>query len=184
MHSVGCCTSVVTATPSTSAGRVEQQVKASELEDQRGRLVSMVAVIALFVGALLVIAFRSGGNTSAALRGHPVIVTFGASWCHPCYQEYPLLVRAAALHAGRLVVVSVMYEDVKADEVRFLRREGVHWAAIDDTSNAIAEAYQVHGLPETFFITPQGVLQARGWGLTTQRALDGPLQRLLAAPAK
>ena len=110
-----------------------------------------------------------------------MIVAFGASWCQPCYEEYPLLVRAAARYAGRLVVVSVMYQDLRADELRFLRREGVHWAAIDDNSNAIAEAYQVHGLPETFFIAPGGNLVARGFGLTSQRALDGPLNRLLAA---
>ena len=180
-------------------------------EDLRRRVVSLVTVIALIVGSLLFVALRasSSGHTAAqvsgrtlvgrpapeftatdldghrfslsSLRGRPAIVAFGASWCHPCYEEYPLLVRAAAKYSGRLAVVSVMYEDVKAAELRFLRGQAVSWPAIDDSSNAIAEAYQVHGLPETFFITPSGKLAERGWGLTTQRALDGPLSRLLAA---
>jgi cytochrome c biogenesis protein CcmG, thiol:disulfide interchange protein DsbE len=183
-------------------------------EDLRRRVVSLVIVISIIVGLLLFVALRAGSRGHAAaqvsgttligqpapnftatdldghslslasLRGRPLVIAFGASWCHPCYEEYPLLVRAAAKYAGRLAVVSVMYEDVKADELQFLRRQGVHWPAIDDTSNAIAEAYQVHGLPETFFVTRAGVLVERGWGLTSQRALDGPLQRLLALDRK
>jgi len=191
---------------------LQPQPSAAEAPEVRHRrVIGLVIVVAVIVGSLLFVALRSSSSHSAvqvsgstlvgrpapdfaatdlagnrfslsSLRGHPVIVAFGASWCHPCYEEYPLLVRAEAKYAGRLVVVSVMYEDLPADESRFLRREGVHWTAIDDSSNAIAQAYQVHGLPETFFVTPGGTLAARGFGLTSRRALDGPLNRLLAAP--
>lgn len=191
-----------------------ESTTAEASEDLRRRVVSLVIVIAIIVGLLLFMAVHAGSRAHSAaqvdgsvligepapdftatdldghrfslssLRGRPVIVTFGASWCHPCYEEYPLLVRAAAKYAGRLAIVSVMYQDLRADELRFLRRQSVHWPAIDDTSNAIAEAYEVHGLPATFFITPTGTLSERAWGLTTPRALDGPLGRLLTTSLK
>ena len=180
-------------------------------EDLHRRVISLAIAIAIVVGVLLFTAFRAHGSHSvvrvggsaivghpapdftatdlaghqfslSSLRGHPVILAFGASWCRPCFEEYPLLVRAEAKYAGRLVVVSVMYEDLRAAELRFLNGQGVHWTAIDDNTNAIAAAYQVHGLPETFFVTPGGTLAERGFGLTSQRALDGRLNRLLAAP--
>jgi cytochrome c biogenesis protein CcmG/thiol:disulfide interchange protein DsbE len=174
------------------------------------RVIVLVVVIAALAGALLFVSLRSSARPSSqtatgklrvgqaapsftatdlaghrfslsAARGHPVIVTFGASWCHPCNEEYPLLARAAQQYAGRLIVVSVMYQDLRADATRFLRKYHATWPAIDDKSNVISKAYQVHDLPQTFFITPSGVLQSREWGLTTQRALDVPLHRLLAS---
>ncbi len=116
----------------------------------------------------------------AAYRGRPLIVSFAASWCHPCNQEYPLLVKAAAKYKGKLAIVSVMHGDLPRDEHNFLRRFHVGWPAVDDTSNAISTAFRVGEIPDTFFITPAGVVQERVFAITSQRALDGPLNRLLA----
>jgi cytochrome c biogenesis protein CcmG/thiol:disulfide interchange protein DsbE len=117
----------------------------------------------------------------AAYRGRALIVAFGASWCNPCREEYPLLVDAAAEHGDKLAIVSVMHNDLEGDARAFLREFGVEWPAINDESNAISSAYGVVGLPQTFFITAKGVVQARVFGITSQDALDQPLNRLLAA---
>jgi len=116
----------------------------------------------------------------ASYRGRPVIVSFAASWCHPCNQEYPLLVKAAAQHKGKLVVLSVMHDDLVGDEHDFLRKFHVEWPAVDDQSNAISTAFRVAEIPDTFFITPAGVVQERVFAITSQSALNGPLNRLLA----
>jgi cytochrome c biogenesis protein CcmG/thiol:disulfide interchange protein DsbE len=116
----------------------------------------------------------------ASYRGRALIVSFGASWCHPCRQEYPLLVEAAAKHGSRLAIVSVMHKDLSGDARAFVREFDARWPAINDESNAISSAYGVVGVPQTFFITPNGVVQARVFGITSHGALDPPLQRLLA----
>jgi cytochrome c biogenesis protein CcmG/thiol:disulfide interchange protein DsbE len=116
----------------------------------------------------------------ASYRGRALIVSFGASWCHPCRQEYPLLVAAAAKHGHRLAIVSVMHEDLNRDARKFVREFHARWPAINDESNAISSAYGVVGVPQTFFITPSGVVQARVFGITSHSALDPPLKRLLA----
>jgi peroxiredoxin len=115
----------------------------------------------------------------AAYRGRPLIVSFAASWCHPCNQEYPLLVKAAAKHKGELAVISVMHDDLVGDEHNFLRQFHVPWPAVDDQSNAISTAFRVGEIPDTFFITSTGVVQERVFAITSQAALDGPLNRLL-----
>jgi peroxiredoxin len=117
----------------------------------------------------------------ASYRGRPVLVSFGASWCHPCNEEYPLLVRAAARHPD-LALLSVMHDDLASDAKRFVARYHADWPAINDESNAISKAYGVVGIPQTFFITKTGRIQARVYGITTQKALDGPLNRLLSTP--
>jgi peroxiredoxin len=116
----------------------------------------------------------------ASYRGRPLIVSFAASWCHPCNQEYPLLVKAAAEHRGTLAVLSVMHDDLVGDEHAFLREFHVTWPAVDDQSNAISTAFRVGEIPDTFFITPTGVVQARVFAIASRAALDGPLNRLLA----
>jgi cytochrome c biogenesis protein CcmG/thiol:disulfide interchange protein DsbE len=116
----------------------------------------------------------------ASYRGRALIVSFGASWCHPCRQEYPLLVDAAAKHGQKLAIVSVMHHDLNGDARRFVKEFHAAWPAINDESDAISNAYGVVGVPQTFFITPKGVVQARVYGITSHRALDPPLDRLLA----
>jgi Thiol-disulfide isomerase and thioredoxins len=116
----------------------------------------------------------------ASYRGRALIVSFGASWCHPCREEYPLLVDAAAKHGTRLAIVSVMHDDLDGDARAFVRKYDARWPAINDESNAISSAYGVVGVPQTFFITPSGVVQARVFGITSHRALDPPLKQLLA----
>jgi cytochrome c biogenesis protein CcmG/thiol:disulfide interchange protein DsbE len=115
----------------------------------------------------------------ASYRGRPLIVSFGASWCHPCRQEYPLLVATAAKHGAKVAIVSVMHDDLNGDARAFVKEFHARWPAINDESNAISEAYGVVGVPQTFFITPEGVVQARVYGITSHSALDPPLNRLL-----
>ena len=116
----------------------------------------------------------------ASYRGRALIVSFAASWCHPCNQEYPLLVKAAEEHPGTLAVLSVMHDDLIGDEHTFLRKFHVTWPAVDDQSDAISTAFRVAEIPDTFFITPAGVVQERVFAITSRSALDGPLNRLLA----
>ena len=115
-----------------------------------------------------------------SFRGRALIVSFGASWCGPCRQEYPLLIAAAAKYSDRLRVVSVMHDDLPGDARNFMSEFRARWPAVNDESNKISQAYGVVGVPQTFFITPEGVVQARVFGITSHSALDGPLNRLLA----
>jgi cytochrome c biogenesis protein CcmG/thiol:disulfide interchange protein DsbE len=117
----------------------------------------------------------------ASYRGKPVIVSFGASWCHPCREEYPLLVEAAAKYKSRLGIVSVMHDDLSGDARAFVDKFHATWPAVNDESDAISSAYGVKGVPQTFFITAAGVVQTRVFGITSHGALDPPLRRLLAS---
>jgi cytochrome c biogenesis protein CcmG, thiol:disulfide interchange protein DsbE len=171
---------------------------------------ALAAVIVVVVGALLFVSIRSHQRSVGAAkvsgtfllhkaapdfratdleghtvslsqyRGRPLIVSFAASWCHPCNQEYPLLVKAAKKYKGKLAVISVMHDDLTVDERRFLAGFKVPWPAVDDQSNAISTAFRVAEIPDTFFITADGVVQTREFGITTKAALDRPLKALLA----
>jgi len=123
----------------------------------------------------------SGGRVSLAqLAGHPVLVNFWASWCHPCRQEFPLFGAAQARHRAQgLTIVGISYQDIPDDARRFVREEHASWTFARDDDGAVAAAYGVRPVPETFFIRPDGTLAGRVLGITSTRQLEASLRQIL-----
>jgi cytochrome c biogenesis protein CcmG/thiol:disulfide interchange protein DsbE len=125
----------------------------------------------------------SSGQTLrlADLRGHPVVVTFWASWCQPCQEETPILEAAYQKYAAEGVVfIGVDYEDKPDAAQAFLRQYGVTYPSGPDTSNGdSAIAYGVTGPPETAFVDRSGTVTHKVIGMLDDRTLDLTIQSLL-----
>jgi thiol-disulfide isomerase/thioredoxin len=120
----------------------------------------------------------SGSVSLASYRGRPLILTFGASYCGPCHEEFPLLAKASKQHP-EVAVVGVDPEDLPNQMRSMLRSTGATWPTGDDAKGNVAAQYGVTNLPVTFFIAPNGKIVARGFGLTSQKLVDAPLKTLL-----
>jgi cytochrome c biogenesis protein CcmG/thiol:disulfide interchange protein DsbE len=116
----------------------------------------------------------------SAHRGTPVVLTFFASWCHPCEEEMPLLEAAHQDNPSGFDVLAVTYKDLRPDAVQFTDRLGVTYPALFDTDGKVGDRYGVSGIPQTWFIDADGVVRDRVFGITSKRALDEPLHTLLA----
>ncbi|MGH3371076.1 MAG: TlpA family protein disulfide reductase [Nocardioidaceae bacterium] len=115
------------------------------------------------------------------LRGRWVLVNYFATWCVPCRQEHPDLVRFHQRHQalGDLEVVGVVYSD-SSDAVRDFRRDnGGTWPMVEDPDGRIALDWGVAGVPESFLVSPSGVLVAKLLGGVT----DAQLEQLLTDAA-
>ncbi len=113
-------------------------------------------------------------------RGRPVILNFWASWCNPCRQEFPLLKHAIRDHrADRLAVVGVTYQDIASDSRSFVKQRDATWPQGVDQNGAVAKAFGVRAIPQSFFIRPDGTIAARVFGITTESALADPLAKVL-----
>ncbi len=98
-------------------------------------------------------------------RGQVVLLNFWASWCPPCRVEAPVLQRAAdRLGASGLVVIGVDVWDDLPQARAFLEEFAVTYPNAEDTTRSIPVEYGVTGLPETFVISPTGVLVRRWVG--------------------
>ncbi len=92
-----------------------------------------------------------------ALRGKPVVLNFYSSWCVPCAQEHPWLVRIAPGYQQRGVTfLGVVYNDEVANMKVFLRRHGEAYPTLLDPGQRTAMDYGVAGVPETFLIDGEG----------------------------
>lgn len=70
------------------------------------------AVAAMLVSMLLPVDEHTWPSLIAQQRGRVVLVSFWATWCAPCREEMPRLVRLAKLHgAGGLRLITVCADD-------------------------------------------------------------------------
>jgi len=94
-------------------------------------------------------------------RGKPVVLNFWASYCHPCREEFPLFREQLAAHPGKFVVLGVDAKDIESDAKEFAKEKKATWPIVVDSSNAVAQAYGVSAVPQTFFIRPDGTIALR-----------------------
>ncbi len=117
----------------------------------------------------------------SSLRGRVVVLTFFASWCHPCEEDMPILERAQRDNGLQVAVVGVNYQDIPGDTRDFVHRLGVTFPSLieDSIDNPVATRYDVHAMPDTVFIDAQGVVRGRVYGQTNTHDLETALADLL-----
>jgi cytochrome c biogenesis protein CcmG, thiol:disulfide interchange protein DsbE len=95
------------------------------------------------------------GLNSASFKGAVTVVNVWASWCVPCHDEAPLLLRLA--QDKRVRLVGINYKDDPGNARRFLGRYGDPFAAAGaDESGRAAIDWGVYGVPETFVVGRDG----------------------------
>ena len=108
-----------------------------------------------------------------------VLVNFFASWCVPCDREHPALVEWAARHSYDGALVSVPFGDRTDDAVAFYERLGGEWSVVDDPDSRWAVEFGVLRPPESFLITPDGIVAARWQGQISADDPDAVIALLL-----
>jgi len=116
----------------------------------------------------------------ALQTGKPVVVNFWASWCGPCADEAPVLQDAARRYGDRITFVGVDVQDIDSDAQTFLRKYGITYQNGSGNAGPISVQYGMRGVPETYFIAPDGHL-VRKWNTLTTADLEQFLSELQRA---
>lgn len=125
---------------------------------------------------------RAGELSLADYEGDIIVLNFWASWCPPCRLEQPDLVRAAdELTDLGVTFVGVLFNDDAGAGSRFLdtygRSDRAHYV-LDDKSR-MAFDFGVIGLPETFFIDRNGIIQAKISGGVSYELLTATIEQMI-----
>ena len=118
----------------------------------------------------------------ASMHGKWVVLNFMASWCVPCREEHPELVKFTQRHgaAGDAQVVGVVFDDTAGNVRGFFKRLGGDWPVLDDPGGHLALEYGVRGPPESFLVDPNGFAVSKIVGQVTADGLDKLLVRAKA----
>src|SRR5262249_34666369 len=124
------------------------------------------------------------GLGAADFAGAVTLVNVWASWCVPCRDEAPLLIRLAGDH--RIRVVAINQKDEPESARRFLGGFGNPFAAVgSDRSGRASIEWGVYGVPETFVVGRDGRIAFKLIGGITsnnlERALMPEIEKALAA---
>jgi thiol-disulfide isomerase/thioredoxin len=114
--------------------------------------------------------------TTADVAGKTVVVNFWNTWCEPCRQELPALQRWYAEHGNEadVVMLGIPRDEPSRKDLRDeVRRAQMGWAVQDDRGARAANlAFGTRGQPETFVISPNGVVVGSAFGPVTGAQLD------------
>lgn len=94
------------------------------------------------------------------LKGKVVMLNFWATWCPPCREEIPSMMKLNTFMAGKpfqMVAVSIDEGGKPAIEA-FFKETGFSLPTYQDASGTSSKIYCVTGVPETFIIDKQGIL--------------------------
>jgi len=109
------------------------------------------------------------------LRGHPVVLSFWATWCPPCRVEFPELVRLREMHAeDGLYVVGVNGRDQERstkDVQRFVDVFSAPFPIALDNRGSVRRKYRIEAQPTTIFIDADGMVRRVHAGLITRNEL-------------
>ena len=121
--------------------------------------------------------------TLASQRGHPVVVSFWGTWCPPCRDEFPQLVRVHREQAAaglRVLAVNGLDQESGTKPIhKFVERYAATFPILLDEHGSMRQVYRISGLPMTVFIDSGGVIRRINTGPISAAGLDSGVAEIV-----
>ena len=97
-------------------------------------------------------------------KGKWVLIDFWASWCGPCREELPELVKVyKAFHTDGFDVLGISLDDDTQAWQKAVKKMNLSWNHLSDLSgwdSKAVEVYKVPGIPTNLLVNPKGKIVA------------------------
>ncbi len=117
-------------------------------------------------------------------RGKYTFVDFWASWCGPCRQENPEIVKAYNTYKNRnFAILGVSLDDNREAWLKAIEKDGLTWQQVSDLQkweSPVVELYDINAIPFSVLLDPEGRVIATN---LKGNALHIKLSEIFSAPA-
>ncbi|TCC99623.1 TlpA disulfide reductase family protein [Pedobacter hiemivivus] len=101
----------------------------------------------------------------SSLKGKYVLIDFWASWCGPCRQENPNVLKVYQKFKDKnFEIIAVSLDNKKEAWLKAIAADGLPWIHVSDLKgwkNAVAADYDVKAVPQNFLVGPDGKILAK-----------------------
>lgn len=116
----------------------------------------------------------------SSYKGKYVLIDFWASWCRPCREENPNVVKAYNKYKDRnFTVLGISLDKDRAPWLKAIKDDKLDWTQLSDLkfwNNEVAAKYKIQSIPQNFLIDPSGKIIAKN---LRGRDLDKQLSELI-----
>ena len=113
-------------------------------------------------------------------KGKPVLINFFASWCLPCREEIPAIEKIVSVYQPKgIVFLGISTDDTEVNAKDFIKKYGVTYQVGLDKTTEIQKSFGLYGIPTTYFIDKQGIINYFHSGAVTEELLQNELDKLL-----
>jgi peroxiredoxin len=113
-------------------------------------------------------------------KGKYTLLDFWASWCGPCRQENPSVVKAFhRFHEKGFDVFGVSLDTDKSKWIAAIKKDGLDWTQVSDLQGwktSVVSQYGIKGIPMNYLLDKNGIIVAKG---LRGEDLDKKLQEIL-----
>lgn len=113
-----------------------------------------------------------------SLRGRVVLLEFWASWCTVCRLDTPAVRTFAERYADRVAVVGVDWREPTSALRQWVGAYGLAFPNLRDGSGAVARKYGLTGVPEAWWIAPDGTARLHVVGPVDFEQLQSQYQQV------
>lgn len=115
-------------------------------------------------------------------RGKKVLLNFWATWCPPCREEIPDMVKFYEDHKDQGIVILgvnlINSEQSSGGVLQFLKDYNISYPVLMDEKGEVGDRYRVSAIPTTYILDSNGTITEVITGPMTYKAMEAQTKNI------